>query len=609
MTGAKTNLSLLTVISIAFCMLLVTNLLPIMRGGFGWSWTYELPRFLWLIPCGLMLTIYCIGTERILHGAPQRLLLWAFVWSVLIPIALLTLQGSPLYLLFSRTISPLTGGYLRGAVMTGDLGQTLRDLPDFLANYRKETGMVSGIALDPPGLLAAFRTVVSAFEKSPGLADTFGALLKPLQCQDPIVSLWTNAEYAAAWPQMFMPLWAGLTVVPLRRFGRLVFGVEAANKAVALWPLIPGIALFVPRLNTLYPLLTLTMLIFLWIGITRQKLIYVAIAGFILSVGTFLNLSLAPLGLLAGLLIFGVAIQKKSVGVQTFLVLATFGITVGSIWCIYYALSGISSLEIIGLGLGTHLNLDRPYLPWLFLHPWDMFMFIGLPIALIALSKGWQATRNEASSRLFLAALLITTIILILSGTARGETGRVWLFFSPLWLLVATNTRWQFAQISPIQTLCLIGIAAVLRVGFTALEPAAYPPDAGSPGFAYNNQFVDGNNKLTFVGLDTSQTSDAIMLTFHWRADTLINGRYEFSLIALRPDGSKLENINWIPEKRNYPPACWTPGRQFQDRVIIPTDGMKGDWTFSLQAWNSIQNTQMEIVGANQIGIGPIKVP
>jgi hypothetical protein len=605
---SRPGYSVLAIATIAFCALLVTNVLPILRGGFGWVWMYDLPRFAWLAPCGIMLVIYCVATARIIRAAPRWLLLWCFVWAALIPLALLTLQGSPIYLLFSRAASPLTGGYLRGATMTDNLGQTLRDLPAFLASYRAETRMVSGIALDPPGLLAAFRAMVSAFERIPALAEPFGALTRPLQCQDPVINTWTNAEYAAAWPQMFMPLWAALTVIPLRHFGRLIFDGATVNKALALWPLVPGMALFVPRLNTLYPLLTLTLLLFLWHGLTRPRLIYMALAGFILSGGTFLNLSLAPLGLLAGLLVLGYTWQRRLPLARALIQLAVFGVAVLSVWAIYYILSGISPLDVIRLGLGTHLVLDRPYLPWLFLHPWDMFMFIGLPVALIALFRGWQATQTNPSARLFVAALALTTVLLILSGTARGETGRVWLFFAPLWLLVAAPVRWEFGRVAPLQALCLICMAAVLRVGFTALEQPAYPPVAGNPEYVYNRQLVDDQDRITLIGTSATQTSDAIHLHLTWRADTPITGRYELSMIVVRPDGTMPPNVNWTPEQRNYPPVCWTPGRPFVDTVIIPTDGIKGGWNFSLQSWNTIKNAPMRIIGAEHIGIGPIIV-
>src|ERR1041385_9436580 len=136
----------LWLLTIAFCVSLVLDLLPLLRGDMGltntydWVWTYDLPRWGWVIPCILGLAIYVVGALYLLECEsdakyPLRLILWTFVGAALIPILLMTLEGQPLFLLFTRSASYLTGGYQESATMISDLGTTLRQWPHFMTNY------------------------------------------------------------------------------------------------------------------------------------------------------------------------------------------------------------------------------------------------------------------------------------------------------------------------------------------------------------------------------------------------------------------------------------------------------------------------------------------
>ncbi len=614
----------LWIITLLFCTALTTNLIPALRGGFGWVWPYELPRPLWVVPCMVGVIIYCIGTYTLLKTGSQRLILWAFVWSVLLPLLLLTLQGSPLYLLFTRTASTLTGGYQYASTMISDLRGTLTHWPEFVTHYREQTRMASGVALDPPGLLSVFYTADKALERVSFVADTFGTLLRPLQCQNLLMTTWTNSQYAAAWIEMAMPLWAALTILPLVRFARRIFSERTTQLAIAFWPLIPGMALFTPRFNTFYPLVTLVMLLFLWRGLEKRRGLPILIAGFIVSAGTFLNFSLVPLGLLGGVLIIiydqlWLRRELLSLRVRWLLTvrqLIYFGLGSLSVWAIYGMLSGVTIADIISLSLSAHLTLDRPYVPWLFLHPYDMFLFVGVPLALLSIRRLFAMRNLESKADIFGLAMTITIIALVLSGTARGETGRVWLFFAPCWLLLAADwmARWHaanfaiFEMVAPLQAVCLLCMAAVLRVGFTALTVPPYPPTADSPIYMLNSQFQDGADRFTLAGLSVDTTPDLITLRLQWRADSFVQRPYVFSLVSVPPDHSTRDSRNWAPLNWEYPPACWTPGRPFEDTLTIPTDGIMGDWLFSISASDAFSKQSALANGQPQVGIGPVHI-
>ncbi|MHB8627661.1 MAG: hypothetical protein ACYDBJ_15630 [Aggregatilineales bacterium] len=641
--------SVLWLVTIAFGIGLVTNLAPWLRGGFGWVWLYGLPRPLWLLPCVVGVTVYTVGAYYLLKNDPgwQRLTLWAFVWSALLPILLLTLQNSPLFELFARTASVFTGGYEYAATRVTGLHDLLTRWPAFVLDYRKAVNSSGGVALDPPALTAMVYLAQRIAAGTPPLADTFGILLRPIECQNRVLTTWTNAQYATAWLQMAMALWGAFAVVPLRRLGRAIVGDGSARIALALWPLVPGMALFTPRFNVIYPLLALTMLVFAWRGVQERRALPLLMAGFITSAATFLNLSLVPLGLLGGLLIVMHADRKQwQVAIRQII---AFGLGSASVWALYGALSGVTVFDIVSLSLDQHLSLDRPYLPWLFLHPYDMFLFIGLPVSWLAIMRAVGAFntlrlhRPLTASDRFALALALTLIILVLSGTARGETGRVWLFFAPCWLLLAADwlmrretlpitalrfVEWgiqgmrsgarAFATLAPMQALCLLCMAAVLRVEFTTFTVPPNPPAADPATYAVNAHFGSGADRFTFVGLGVDKSADQITLQLHWRGDTLIQRPYVLSLIMQAPDGQPRPNLNWTPYDWQYPPTCWTPGKEFVDSVTIPTPlvpgdpPVNGDWVFSLSAFDANTHIPLAVNGQSeqpQVGIGPVHYP
>jgi hypothetical protein len=303
--------------------------------------------------------------------------------------------------------------------------------------------------------------------------------------------------------------------------------------------------------------------------------------------------------------------------------LLAFGIGCASIWVIYGALAGVSVGDIAALGLGSHFTLNRPYLPWLLLHPLDMFLFVGLPITAFAIVAIWRIVRGSAPqsvgrSGVFAIAAALTLILLTLSGTARGETGRVWLFFAPLWILLAANLLKRVSRPGPIlwaQALCLLCMAAVLRVHFTALIPPPTPPTADrAAAIPANVQFQRNMDTVTLVGFDSETSDTTITLHLHWRADgnAYVRRPYVLSLVPVAPDGSLRESLNWAPLDWNYPPSCWLPGQEFIDTVTVPLGDkmIPGDWWFSVAVSDAFTREPMKVgeQGETQAGIGPVRV-
>lgn len=619
----------LGIVTLLFCVVLVTDVVPWLRGQVPflpddatWIWLYKQPRLPWLLPCIAGVTVYAAAALYFLHRQSARsLLLWAFCGAALLPLLLMTLEGRPLYLLFARTSSAVIGGYQGAAAIIDDLGAALRHWPEVMRVYG-EINPVGGAAIAPPGLIVIFKTVEGVLHGLPPTERAFSALLRPLQCQNPQMSLWSDSSLSSAWVQMAMPFWAALSVAPLYRLGVMIFGAQTGRWAAALYPLVPGVVLFIPRFNVLYVLLAASMLVFLWRGLADQRWrgLWLWLAGFVVSVGMFLNLAVVPLGLLGGvtILLYWLA-RRRSTPLRLADALLAFGLGCAVFWLVYGALSGVTLFDIMRASFARHLSLNRPYLPWLFLHPYDMYLFIGLPLAALSLWRIWRSRQLETNANIFGAAAGVSLVILVLSGTGRGETGRVWLFFAPLWLLLAADVlrgmRYRGAVIA-MQCAVLLCMAAVVQANFTELTPVPAPPSAAPPAFPINARFVRASDEVTLTGLDVEQTEGAVALRLHWRAEgRYVRGMYQLALIPIAPDGGPRDPVSWIPYDGNYPPSCWLPGHEFADTVtvLLGADPPPGDWLFSLSIIDVFTRQPMDVVNASgrmdsQVGIGPVAV-
>ncbi len=630
-------------ITLLVCVLIVTDALPWLRGDVPWIpeagrwvWDYGALRWAWAIACAAGVAVYAWGALRLLRATadasvyPVRLVLWAYGGAVLLPLLVLALQSAPLFVLFTRAVSPITGGYAYAAVMAAETDDAFVNWPDFVAGYREARNVhpPSGAALSPPGLVMIYRAAGTLFEQVPPVAEQVGSAVRPLQCQNLDLMTWDDSALAATWLQIFMPFWAGLALLPLYRLGVLVFDAASARLAVALWPLVPGLAIFQPRFNVFYALLAALMLLLLWRGIVGRRLAWIALSGGVLSAGLFFNLSLVPLGLLAGLTLTGYRARVTQDLRRLVAELLVFGMGCASVWLAYWGASGQAPWGLVEFLLGQHYDLYRPYWPWLVLHPYDMFLFVGVPVALLAL---WRITRlrvlwghaADASRGDVLAlAAAITLVVLVLSGTARGETGRVWLFFAPVWVLLAASVLQRLdhrARVGSVafQALCLLSLGAVLRVNFTALtEPPNPPAAAQAPTFPVYAAFEAGPDAVTLVGLSVDAAPDAVTLHLHWRAETRVKRPYVLALLSIAPDGTPQDTLSWNPLDWDYPPSCWKPGHAFVDTVRVPLGAaaMPGEWLFSLSIRDVFTGETMRVTGpdgnvSGQLGIGPVTVP
>lgn len=627
-------------ISLLVALALMFNLWEGLRGGYGWRWGYAVPQQVaeWL-PTLAALLVYAAGCDWIMRRAERPLwqvMVWAGLGSAVLPFIFLLRWGDPLYVQFTRVASGGTSGpHLVAALYTPEtVNDALRDWTAQQAQFAKNEITIHA-ALAPPGLSIVYYLSSQALETAAFIANPIGRELRPMQCHNLAMMRYSNAQLASAVVGMASPLWAALAIFPLLWLGRRLADEPTARWIVLLWVLVPGLALFTPTPNTVFPTLAVLCVALLWAGVERRAYSLIFGAGLTASVLTFLNFSVVPLLLLCGLLAFFPSSQTpfqrdlwKRTSREAVRVGVVFGLGLAVIWIGWAIYGGQPFWAMLDTAMSQHLDLERPYLPWLALHLWDYALFLGLPLMLLSLWSAWrgiQQLRQEKrlSSAAFLAlALGLTLLILDFSGTARGETGRVWQFFFPFSLITAgaalrglpVNNHRLLLGVQTFSALTLLLFIPVISTGLD--QPPQLPPEVKEAGITVEtNLLFDDTLRLTGFGgfLDKQNT---LVVDLRWQADEWSEQPYYFSIIPVAPDGSAYrEGFVYQPFAAAYPATCWQPGQTIIDRVHIPLAGdpPSGEWWLSLsvQDYRTYAPVAVRLPDGTrdqQAGIGPIWV-
>ncbi len=594
-------------------LVLFFDLIPFLRGGFGWQWGYEAAPLLRVLPAALAILVYCLGLVWLLRWERAwPLLAWSLGGVVLLTLAALAVRSdNVIYELFVRTASGLvTGPHLAGAEI--DWSNWL-NWPQTMAAFE---GRSVHVVQSGPGLPLWYAGLDHLLDGLPALSDPLQRALLPYQCQNYALLAYSPGEWASAWFGMLMPLWAGLAVFPLYSITRRLSGDSTARYAVGWWPLVPALLVFTPTWNTVFPLLALLIFWLLLRGLDGSPA-WLLTSGLLCGLLLFANYAPVPLlGLLGSytLLHFRAAPRRAVIaGVW-------FGLGLVLPWGIYWMASGLSPVDLLSFALAGHLDLARAYLPWLWLHFWEWALLTGIPLIVLWLWLSIRRRLATPASTLGLA-LALTMLILILSGTARGETGRVWLFFAPFVLISAAAGLDSLGRSAAGWRLVTLGQAALLLVllaTWNFIEAGDMQPPPEPPGAVMAGQSADADFAGLFrlTGWDAETESDAIVLRLNWDAEVQMTKSYWFAALLVAPDGSTPEDaVVWQPLETRYPTTCWRPGQTVGDtiRLPLPDHAQTGDWWLSLSAFadESRPEAHLPVTLADgtqdtQLGLGPV---
>lgn len=615
----------LVVVSVTLAAILALDLAPFLRGGeaLHWQWPYEPVGAGRALALAAGVGAYALGAARLIRaGRARGLLLWAAGGAIALSLlATWVRAGNPLAEIFYRTVSLTATGPYTAAGMIDWSSDAWHDWPALMVDYQP---LSQHVALSPPGLPLIYAGAGRVFEQIPPAASALQRALVPLQCDNTTLLQFSAGQWAAASVGLLMPVWAALTIFPLAAVARRL-RLDALRLA-SLWPLVPAVLMFAGSWNTVYPALSVAAFWLLLRGYAaRRGAGWWIGAGLLSGLLTFANFSMAPLLLLFGLYaLLRHAFDERRTRPAWFPlgVGLWFAIGLALPWALFWALTGGTPDEMLRVAFDRHLALDRPYGPWLWMHAWEWALLGGLPIVALGLMA---LGRWRPGADVLPLAAFGTLALLLLSGTARGETGRVWLFLMPFVLLsagqwIARHDRpaaravaWRGLWAAQIALLVAL-VSAWLVMSAPDISPHPDPPPTLPAAVAMDARFEPG---FRLVGWSAEAARDAIVLRLNWEGERQMTTPYFFAALPVSPDGEAGQAVVWQPQATRYPTTCWRPGETLTDtvRVPLPQPIARGDWYVSLQAFAEVARP-METIPVHlpdgsrdrQLGLGPVRV-
>jgi len=391
---------------------------------------------------------------------------------------LLTAAGSPL-------VSWVAPGWIvasPNATTYFSVSFEVVEVRDWLASYPEHMGALPHHArTHPPGFVLFFllvRRLCAALTSHPApvleaIADgynrTFGTLFSP-------------ADAAAAMVSAALIAFAGaLSLIPLYLLARGLVGAEGAVCGVGLMAGMPGLLLLGASPDQLILALAITTLWLCYSAWRRGSVVRAFLAGITVAVGLLFSLSFAVAGawLLAWVAIGVLGSRDRSAAARRALVGAAIALAGFVLFHLaLYLICGYRPLAVAQQAFLAHREITttaspRTYWKWLLMNPIEAAVFAGLPLVLTALWSARALRREPEWARLrpFLAAWLTVVALLDLSGTVRGEVGRIWLFlFWPVpltagtWLAGRERASWLIAALALLQVTQVILMREYLTI-------------------------------------------------------------------------------------------------------------------------------------------------
>jgi len=499
-------------------------------------------------------------------------------------------EPDPLVGLARRTYSWATGGYWT-------VGAQVTDVRDFIGAYAERAPLYPvHQARHPPGLSLIFTFGTRLFELIPNLAAPIAAWLRPHSCLGLVnVNVADPVMASAMFGALVEIMLAMLPVVPLSALVARLAGQRAALWAALLYPLMPGFGMWVSQFDRGVALAAALALYFCERLISERRLRFALFAGLTLSVATFATFGAVPIALMAAIYVLVRWMETNSAPRATavqggelrgsaslriaiaFLARSTMIAAIGaaSVWAVAWAWAGLDPIRLYHVVFDSHLGIPFPFWPFVFWHPWDVLTMIGLPLAMIAMFAGWR--KAAALS----AAFVVTLLALSLAHVARGETGRVWMYFGPAavgaaGIVLANVSRRTQAVIVGVLAMQLIVQSAVLRVmvdyGIVpeSLPSADVPADAVHVDARFG---ASGQIALLAYSLDPLEPGREGQITLFWQrmSEHHVDVAYKvFVHVAVdEADQDRIAQHDEMPMRSQFPTTCWQRGQIVADTMPL----------------------------------------
>jgi hypothetical protein len=498
-------------------------------------------------------------------------------------------ESDPLVGIAWRTYAIKSNGYW-------SIGAQVQDVARFIGEYAQHnTEYPVHPMRHPPGLSLIFWFGAQAFKLVPSLATPIADWLRPYSCLSDISTMVpANQMASGAFGAALEIVLAMLTLIPLYALVKRLAGTRAAVWAVLLYPLTPGFGMWVAQFDRSFALAAILVLYLCEDIVAKNSNRNALLAGLVLSLATFASFGNLPIGMFAAIYVLVRIFQTyplqelrhfnawRSRIVQAGL--AILGAV--SIWVLAFLIFGLNPFSLYRAIMDSHLSIDFPYWPFVVWNPWDIITFIGLPLVAITIFAGWKRAAPLA------AAFCITLFTLSVLGIARAETGRVWLFFTPLAVgaaaIVITQRKGrEQAVVVGLLAVQLVVQTAVMRVlndyGYTPamMAPVTVPVDA----IQIDTRFgASGQIALLGYKLGELQPGGYHKITLYWQrksAEPIDTAYKVFIHVAQdQSDQGRVASSDTAPVDWLYPTTCWQPEQIVADEhpLVVPQDTQPGNY-------------------------------
>ncbi len=275
----------------------------------------------------------------------------------------------------------------------------------------------------------------------------------------------TRRDAALALPIAFiLTILGALVVLPTYGIATIAFDRRTGLTAALLAGTVPSLLHFVPSIDGVGAALALTYL-WLWMLAVRRAEVWLyilaALGATVMLLWSFGYVMLLLLAVIVAIPVWGQVYPDK---LSRHLRGVAWGILVFA--AVHQLLSSgleYNILTAFPASVAVHRQIliatGRSYWLWLPMNLYDFLLFMGPALAVMsvaAIYNGLKQQRWPALPQGLVIGLLVTVAILLLSGSTRGEVGRIWVFLMPL---AALPVAYYVARLSDSR---FVGVAAAL---------------------------------------------------------------------------------------------------------------------------------------------------
>ena len=552
--------------------------------GSNWVWVRHVPEMGWwpgmllFITFSFWLALLIWVWRKKTWSRRQSFLLLAIL-VCLTPIMQLVIlrqhQTQPLSTVFVTAVN-----FFQDGVKIEDPSAFIRDHAANMPHYRNVH-----VQTQPPGWQLAIWAAHRFWQEVPQTAEVVGRWLLRYDCLSTDLQGLTPAQIATATLQMSILFWSGLGVLPLYWLGRALFSTQTARLAAVAYPLMPGLLVFQARHDTFYALAAITAL---WL--THRLLTNRKWWDYLFLVLLLVGISLLAFGPLAIILLVNGFMaahiwfrERTWRGLRPFLIfnlslLLGMGIVWGGIWL----LGDASWPQMFRISQEIHHRIRINYPLWPLFNLYDFAVFLGLPLAVMALVGGGLAWRRAWRGQVqvgdaFILGWLLALILLDISGQIRAETGRLWLFLMLPGLLVGAAMLTSGANPRSPQVLLLLGLFGIqgmvtgLFLGGSSSVLTVPAVQWRVPGQVVAPTAYDLGGIAALEGYDVQEKGDEIGVKLYWRALTWPKADYSVFVHVLQ-DGEVVAQSDGPPLSGRLPTYCWVPREVVEDVHTLTVD-------------------------------------